>query len=106
MDKLTERDIVERLGTRNRHDGSKEKNRVNAKTPLRAVTGEIANSNMIRKGLGRYWFVVYPHNTYRPTDDELKPFQDYVAKATVADGIPPETAPVKATPQVSKSKDS
>lgn len=100
---MNEREILERLGKRNRKDENG--NPVNLQIPLYTMTGTRATSNQIRKGLGRYWFVCYPDNTYRPSDEELKPFKDYVAKATVTDGIPLESVPVKTVSQVSKSKD-
>lgn len=86
---MEEKQILERLGSRD-EDGR-------ATLPERAINGDPANSNMQRlsKGL-RPYFVCLPHNTYRPTEDELKPFRDYVAKITAKNiSVKPATTATK-----------
>lgn len=87
---LTEREIKARLGRRNRHIKGV---RVSPQLPEVTMTGTPARSHQLRFGLGDYWFVCYPNVTWRPTDADLKPVQDWVDKNPVTDGI--ELSPEK-----------
>jgi hypothetical protein len=81
---MNERDILARLGKRNRQvNGEPTKPQL----PELTLTGTPARTNHIRKGLGAFWFVCYPNRTYRPTEDDLKVFRDYIEKHPVKDGI-------------------
>ena len=96
---MNEREILERLGERNRHDGNK--NRITPVKPRFSITGtHIGGGSHIRKGLGRFHFVVYHDSTYRPTEADLKPFLDYIKKNPPTNSIPAETTAVstKSTP--------
>lgn len=86
--KMTQKQLLERLGTRG-DDGM-------PKLPDYAIDGTTrANSNMLRVSRGmRPYFVCLPDSTYRPTEDELKPFQDY-AKAQNKDTKSTSKATVK-----------
>lgn len=77
---MTEKELKSRLGTRGQED--EEGDAIMWVLPLYALNGGRANSGQNMRGLGEFHFVCLPNSSYVLTEDELKPYRDYIAKKT------------------------